>query len=388
MPLANVSFTSADASADRKVIGRHVRRVLALLVVVALGLPAIMAASHVEIVVDGEVVELRTYATTVEAVLASAGVEVGPHDEVTPDPAERLEDGQAVEVIRAVDVTLTYRGHTRTLPVAGDTVADALQAAGLGDVSGLSIDPHPAAPIQDGTHIQVAQPVSVRILADDQETLVRLSWGGTVQDALDLAGVEVREDDELSLDAAEDISLAGPEEVRVRVTRIDQDEVIDEVRLPFEEEVRRTANRFVGDRVVVQHGQEGLRVDTYVRTIVDGEVVDRELASQEVVREPVTRIVEVGTKERPPPPPPPSGAEVWDRLAQCESGGNWHINTGNGYYGGLQFHPDTWRRVGGTGLPHEHSREEQIYRAERLLATTSGRYSPHWPACSAKLGLP
>jgi resuscitation-promoting factor RpfB len=165
--------------------------------------------------------------------------------------------------------------------------------------------------------------------------------------------------------------------------------VIDEVRLPFEEEVRRTANRFVGDRVVVQHGQEGLRVDTYVRTIVDGEVVDRELASQEVVREPVTRIVEVGTKERPPPPPPPSGAEVWDRLAQCESGGNWHINTGNGYYGGLQFHPDTWRRVGGTGLPHEHSREEQIYRAERLLATRADRkYSPHWPACSAKLGLP
>ncbi len=68
----------------------------------------------------------------------------------------------------------------------------------------------------------------------------------------------------------------------------------------------------------------------------------------------------------------------WDRVAQCESGGNWHINTGNGYYGGLQFLPSTWRAVGGTGLPHQHSKAEQIRRAEILKARAG---LGQWPVC-------
>ncbi len=85
--------------------------------------------------------------------------------------------------------------------------------------------------------------------------------------------------------------------------------------------------------------------------------------------------------------PPVSGDAVWDRLAQCESGGNWSINTGNGYYGGLQFSLGTWRQYGGTryaARPDLASREAQITVAERLRAARG--YSP-WPACAAKLGL-
>lgn len=79
-----------------------------------------------------------------------------------------------------------------------------------------------------------------------------------------------------------------------------------------------------------------------------------------------------------------ASGSVWDRLAQCESGGNWSINTGNGYYGGLQFMLSTWQAVGGSGYPHQNSREEQIYRAEILLARSGWG---QWPACAAKLGL-
>lgn len=75
---------------------------------------------------------------------------------------------------------------------------------------------------------------------------------------------------------------------------------------------------------------------------------------------------------------------VWDSLARCESGGNWSINTGNGYYGGLQFTASTWRAVGGTGLPHQNSREEQIHRAQILQARSGWG---QWPACTKKLGL-
>ena len=82
------------------------------------------------------------------------------------------------------------------------------------------------------------------------------------------------------------------------------------------------------------------------------------------------------------------GDSVWDDLARCESGGNWAINTGNGYYGGLQFSLSTWQGYGGAefaAYPHEATREEQIAVAERLHAARG--YAP-WPACRAKLGLP
>ncbi|CAN5856477.1 hypothetical protein BH23ACT10_BH23ACT10_25250 [soil metagenome] len=75
---------------------------------------------------------------------------------------------------------------------------------------------------------------------------------------------------------------------------------------------------------------------------------------------------------------------VWDRLAACEAGGNWSINTGNGYYGGLQFSLGSWRAVGGSGYPHRASRSEQIKRGKRLKARQGWGA---WPSCTRKLGL-
>ena len=79
-----------------------------------------------------------------------------------------------------------------------------------------------------------------------------------------------------------------------------------------------------------------------------------------------------------------SGDSVWDRIAECESGGNWAANTGNGYYGGLQFSLSTWRAYGGSGMPHQASREQQIAIAKKLQADAGWGA---WPACSSKLGL-
>ncbi len=95
----------------------------------------------------------------------------------------------------------------------------------------------------------------------------------------------------------------------------------------------------------------------------------------------------------PPPPPPPTPPassvalpidSVWWSLAQCESGGNWQQDSGNGYYGGLQFSLPTWQAVGGVGYPNEHSREVQIQMGERLRARSGWAA---WPACSRRLGL-
>jgi hypothetical protein len=104
------------------------------------------------------------------------------------------------------------------------------------------------------------------------------------------------------------------------------------------------------------------------------------------------------TTTAPPPPPeedpaPPSTGggigdpgdyATWDALAECESGGNWAANTGNGYYGGIQFSLSTWQAVGGSGYPHEHSRETQIHFGQILQAQSGWG---QWPHCSAELGL-
>lgn len=91
---------------------------------------------------------------------------------------------------------------------------------------------------------------------------------------------------------------------------------------------------------------------------------------------------------RPAPAPAPravvNDGSAWARLAQCESGGNPRTNTGNGYYGAYQFSASTWRSVGGSGLPHQASIEEQTARAQVLQARSGWG---QWPACSAKLGL-
>ena len=77
----------------------------------------------------------------------------------------------------------------------------------------------------------------------------------------------------------------------------------------------------------------------------------------------------------------------WDGLAQCESGGNWNINTGNGYYGGLQFSPRTWQAHGGgafAGTADHATRSQQIVIAEKVLHAQGWKA---WPTCSRKAGL-
>jgi resuscitation-promoting factor RpfC len=71
----------------------------------------------------------------------------------------------------------------------------------------------------------------------------------------------------------------------------------------------------------------------------------------------------------------------WDAIAQCESGGNWGINTGNGHFGGLQFKQATWSANGGVGNPAAAPRREQIRVAENVLRTQGLKA---WPKCGAK----
>lgn len=90
------------------------------------------------------------------------------------------------------------------------------------------------------------------------------------------------------------------------------------------------------------------------------------------------------SESEPAPEESTPTAGVWDQLAECESNGDWSADTGNSFYGGLQFTLESWESVGGSGYPHDASREEQIQRAEQLQASQGW---DAWPACADQLGL-
>jgi resuscitation-promoting factor RpfB len=159
--------------------------------------------------------------------------------------------------------------------------------------------------------------------------------------------------------------------------------------IAFDTVKRDDSGLYSGESETVRSGEAGARKVVYQVTLVNGEVAKRKALKVTVLRDPVDAILRVGTKERAPVAPAAnyaSGGTVWDQLAQCESGGNWATNTGNGYYGGLQFSLSTWRAYGGSGYPHQNSRETQIAIATKVR-DASGGYGA-WPACSQSLGLP
>lgn len=142
------------------------------------------------------------------------------------------------------------------------------------------------------------------------------------------------------------------------------------------------ANVEIADPDVINPGQK-LRIPT-----ADEQLPARIAAAAPVaVSAPAAAPAPRGSAKAIAAPATPVDGNVWDRLAQCESGGNWHINTGNGYYGGLQFSPRTWTGNGGgiyAPTANLATREQQIEIAEHIRA---GRGFSPWPACAAKLGL-
>jgi hypothetical protein len=169
------------------------------------------------------------------------------------------------------------------------------------------------------------------------------------------------------------------------VTKVDVKTVATTKKVGYDTVYKNTDSLAKGKSKVKTDGENGERTVAYTEVRHDGKVVKRTEKSSKVTDKPTDKVVLVGTKEETAASSGSAGGNsVWDRLAQCESGGNWSINTGNGFYGGVQFTASTWRAMGGSGLPHQHSRETQIALAKKLQARAGWG---QWPACTAKLGL-
>lgn len=364
---------------SRQTPSAHARRSLLLLLVLGLALPAIVASNHVAVRVDGAWTSFRTYASTVGDVLADEGIELAAGDVVVPAPYEPIENGTTIRILRTIEVSLVIDGEPeRRVRGTFRSVDGLLDTVGITAREDLVITPGERTALADGDVVTVRTPKTVTVHVDGETHTTETQITRLDLLLVDL-GIEVRDADLV------DPPLETPvdRDLELTIRRVETDEHVEEIVLDFATVRRTTDALFEGQSRVVQSGESGLRVDTYRLTIVDGEETERELVSEEVVREPVDRIVEVGTRKRPTVSV--DDTSVWYKLAQCESGGNWYIDSK--FDGGLQFHPDTWRRYKPADYPdyaYQATPEQQIVVGKRVQRAQGWGA---WPSCSLKLGL-
>lgn len=346
-----------------------------------------LAQKTVVLTVDGQPRQVRTYASTVAELLAGQGLHPAAHDVVLPTPDAPLASGDTVVLNRARPLALTVDGVRRQLYTTARSVDGALAELGYrADGLVLSASRSERLPL-GGMDLSVQTPKEVVLVADGSRTVVRTT-AATAGELLAERGVVLSPTDRTSLKLTQPLATAMVlQVVRVQVTTVSDVQPIDfrTVEAPDPQSV-------VGTRTTTRPGVPGKQTISYRVTVTDGVETSRDRIGVTVTQPPVDQLVSVGSKPKPVPPassgpagaPAVAGGSVWDALARCEAGGNWGINTGNGYYGGLQFNLGTWRAHGGTGLPSEASREQQIAVGERVRASQGWGA---WPSCTSKLGL-
>jgi uncharacterized protein YabE (DUF348 family) len=361
--------------------------VAVLVAVVALAVAGTTVAyatmtKSVTLSLDGKSRQVTALGGTVGDVLDAQGIELGDHDQVAPAPDQAVTDGTRISVRFGRPLELDVDGQKQTYWVTATSVAGALQQIGRA-FTGAALSVSRGADIhRGGLSMAVATPKRVTLTVGAAKPQARTVAAIDVADLLDRLGIHVDKDDRVRPGLHR--SLADGDKVVVTRIKTVTKRVKREV-LGFDTVEQDDASLLEGDSTTVRAGADGLRDVTYRLTFRNGHLVVRKVLRQRVITHPVDALVKVGTKQVATTNFA-GGSTVWDRLAQCEAGGNWATNTGNGYYGGLQFSLGTWRAYGGSGLPSQNSRETQIAVATRLRNATGGYGA--WPACAASLGLP
>jgi uncharacterized protein YabE (DUF348 family) len=346
-------------------------------------------SKSVTLSLDGKSRQVTAFGGTVGDILDAQGVDVTARDVVAPSLDEKVDDGTKITVQFARPLELAVDGQSRTYWVTATTVSRALDQIGQ-RFAGADLSVSRGGTInRSGMTLSVVTPKTLQVKLGGHEMVEKTVTALTVKDALRELGVKVGGQDETKpglghrLEDGDHIVFTDVRSVTKRVRA----EAID-----FGTVEKEDSSMYEGKTSVARSGRAGVRDVTYRIVYRNGEITARKVLRATVLRQPVDQIVEVGTKEKPVAPAPAAttnfagGSTVWDSLAQCESGGNWATNTGNGYYGGLQFNIGTWQSYGGSGLPSNASRETQIAIATKVR-DASGGYGA-WPACAASLGLP
>lgn len=355
---------------------------------------AVAGQKSVTLDVNGDIIQASTMSGDVEGALKSAGVEIDNRAMVTPALDEAISDNSKITVRSARTVALTIDGKQEQIDTTALTVGSLLDQIGRSDAaSNLSEARNQEIPLE-GMELEIVTPKKFTLNDGGQDGRMSLP-ARTVGEIFEMRGTPLGKDDKVTPAANTPLK----EGMHVEVTRIANREETKVEEIPAPERVKEDPNMPEGEEKVVEKGAPGkARVVATVRT-VNGEEVSRKEKSSKEITAPKERVIIRGTKKADKgegkdkgsntgaAAPAVANGSVWDQLAQCEAGGDWSINTGNGFSGGLQFTPSTWAAFGGTEYApaaHMATREQQIAVAERVQA---GQGWGAWPACTSKMGL-
>ena len=331
--------------------------------------------------VDGKVTSVQTFGGTVGQVVKSANVELKPSDRVSPSIDATVQNGTVINVNMAKEVKVSLDGSEKTVNTTAQDVAGLVTELGVASASSISV-PKDAQLSVAGSFVSISTPKSVSIVADGKvETAT--TTAATVGKVLEDAGLTLGANDRSSQPANAHVV----NNMVIKVSRVDTGQTaVTTDDIPFKSETKESAELLKGEKEVTQAGSAGKVEKTFKLVLVDGREASRTLVSETVTAEPVTEKITVGTKAKPvaqAAPAAPAGTNtgaaapammneaMWDKIAQCEAGGNWSINTGNGYYGGLQFDIRTWLGSGGGAYAPNASlatKAQQIDIANRVYA--------------------
>ncbi|NIK56915.1 ubiquitin-like domain-containing protein [Kribbella shirazensis] len=346
----------------------------------------------VSLSVDGEVRKVHTFGSTVADALKAEKVQVGEHDVVAPGVDSKLKDGQEIAVQYGRQLTVNADGTKKAYWTTADSVNEALADLGL-RYDGAQFSTSRSAPLgRQGLELVVTTPKTVQIVHQGKTVTIK-SLAGTVGQALTQAKIRWDADDRITPAAATPLKLGVN---KVGYVQVLQKTVTKTLSVEHGTDETKSATLLVGTKKTTTKGTDGSKTVTYLYTYLDGKLSATKVVGSKVVSKPVDEQVLVGTKPKPVEEPtetttsetdvPATGnTSAWDRIAECESGGNWATNTGNGYYGGLQFSHQTWVAYGGDAYAenaHLASKAQQIAIAEKVRAARGG-YGD-WPVCGQR----
>jgi uncharacterized protein YabE (DUF348 family) len=340
---------------------------------------AVAVHKSVTLFVDGSPMTVSTMKWRVIDVVRDNGFAVGDHDDLYPAASQPVHQSDTIVLRRGRPLQVSVDGRqSRRVWTTALTVDDALKQLSMSDAAPAVTSRASRLPLT-GMALPVVSPKTVHINDGGVASTRRLA-AAKVGLLLAAADAPLEQDDKVVPPASTPVT----EGIQITVTRIRTQKVT--ARMPLPASMRRIADPAMNmsRHVVEDRGAPGAQDVTFAVSMVNGVETGRRLVAHDVVKPAKPLVLRIGAKPGTDVPLV-SNSAVWDALAACEAGGNWAINTGNGFYGGVQFDQNTWERHGGLRYAPRAdlaTREEQLAIAE---VTRARQGWGAWPVCGARL---
>ncbi|UKN41622.1 resuscitation-promoting factor [Mycobacterium lepromatosis] len=351
-----------------------------LLVLAFAGGYAVATSKTVTLTVDGTSMRVMTMKSRVIDIIQENGFAVGEGDDLYPAANVSVHAADNIMLRRSRPLQISLDGkEVQQVWTTASTVDEALAQLAMTDTAPIAASRSSRVPLT-GMVLPVVSAKTVQINDGGAVRMVHLP-ASNVGGLLAAVGIPLQASDQVSPSATSPIV----EGMQIQVTRNRIERVTERIPLPPSSRRIEDPEMNISRVVVEDPGTPGTQDVTFAVATVNGVETGRLPVANVVVEPAREAVIRVGTKPGTEVPPVNDGS-IWDAIAGCEAGGNWAINTGNGYYGGVQFDQRTWVANGGLRYALRAdlaTREEQIAVAE---VTRARQGWGAWPVCSGRVG--